>query len=64
VSDGVLLCVDVAEGLTLTPHLEEIISYCIANNLRIILVLTKMDRLIVELKLLPETAYAKIRSVL
>ncbi|KAH7827807.1 putative small nuclear ribonucleoprotein component [Monocercomonoides exilis] len=64
VSDGVILVVDVAEGIVFPMQIEMIIRDALQNGLNIILVLSKMDRLIVELKLPPNDAYAKIRYVI
>ncbi|KAK0544730.1 hypothetical protein OC861_001636, partial [Tilletia horrida] len=58
-ADGVLLVVDVVEGLTSTT--EHIIRHAIRQNLPIVLLLNKLDRLILELRLPPAEAYFKIR---
>ena len=61
-SDGVLLVVDVAEGVMLST--KEAIKVAASEGLSICLVLSKMDRLIVELKLPPADAYYKIRHTI
>mmetsp|Transcript_22656 Transcript_22656/g.57692 ORF Transcript_22656/g.57692 Transcript_22656/m.57692 type:complete len:994 (-) Transcript_22656:539-3520(-) len=61
-ADGVLLCVDVAEGLMLVT--ERAIRQAVSEGLPIVLMLTKMDRLITELKLPPADAYYKIRHTI
>jgi len=58
-ADGLLLCVDALEGLMLGT--ERAIRAAVAAGLSICLVLTKVDRLILELKLPPADAYHKLR---
>ncbi|MCQ2816374.1 MAG: 116 kDa U5 small nuclear ribonucleoprotein component [archaeon] len=60
--DGVLIIVDVLEGIT--KQTEKIIQLAIKENLDIILVLNKIDRLILELKLPPNDAYFKIKNTI
>lgn len=62
VCDGVLLCVDVLEGPLLSSSLA--IKAAAANNLNVVLVLTKIDRLVFELRLPPNDAYFKIRHTI
>jgi 116 kDa U5 small nuclear ribonucleoprotein component len=61
-ADGVLLVVDVVEGVM--SQTEKIIRHLIAENQRIVLVLNKMDRLILELKLPPGDAYYNLRHTI
>lgn len=61
-SDGVLLVVDAAEGVMLST--KQAIKIAAAEGQSICLVLSKMDRLIVELKLPPSDAYYKIRHTI
>lgn len=61
-SDGVLLVVDVAEGVMLST--KQAIKIAAAEGQPLCLVLSKMDRLIVELKLPPSDAYYKIRHTI
>lgn len=62
IADGVLLVVDVIEGITL--HGETIIKHALEEELPIILVVSKMDRLVLELKLPPADAYLKVRRTI
>ncbi|KAE8266264.1 hypothetical protein A4X09_0g6086 [Tilletia walkeri] len=61
-SDGVLLVVDVVEGLMVST--EHIIRHAIRQGMPIVLVLNKMDRLILELRLPPAEAYYKIKHTI
>ena len=58
-ADTVALCVDVVESVT--KSLELVIEYAVKTKTRMILILTKIDRLILELRLPPLDAYYKIR---
>lgn len=42
---------------------EQIIRHCIRENIKMTLVVNKVDRLILELKLPPTDAYFKLRYV-
>eukprot|EP00879_Flechtneria_rotunda_P021406 GHRR01022563.1.p1 GENE.GHRR01022563.1~~GHRR01022563.1.p1 ORF type:complete len:373 (+),score=133.83 GHRR01022563.1:229-1347(+) len=57
-ADGLLLVVDVLEGVGVAA--ERAIQQAVAEGLAITLVISKMDRLITELKLPPADAYHKI----
>ncbi|KAK4565337.1 hypothetical protein LTR86_003954 [Recurvomyces mirabilis] len=59
--DGVVLVVDVVEGVQTTTELA--LKHAVLNNLPIVLVVNKMDRLILELKLPPADAYFKLKHV-
>ena len=59
--DGVVLVVDVVEGVQINT--QQIIQYAVLEDLPIVLVINKMDRLILELKLPPTDAYFKIKHV-
>ncbi|EST05161.1 Translation elongation factor EFTu/EF1A, domain 2 [Kalmanozyma brasiliensis GHG001] len=61
-ADGVVLVVDVVEGVMCNTI--QIIRHCIRQNLPIVLVLNKLDRLILELRLPPQEAYYKIRHTI
>jgi U5 small nuclear ribonucleoprotein component len=61
-ADGVVLIVDVVEGLMLNT--ERIIKHALQEGLAITVVLNKIDRLILELKIPPEDAYYKIKHTL
>lgn len=56
--DGALLVVDVVEGVQM--HTEMCIRQAVVEGVPIMLVISKMDRLIVELKLPPGDAYFKL----
>ena len=58
-SDGVLLVVDAAEGVMMGTR--EAVRIAAKEGQRVVLVLTKVDRLVVELKLPPGDAYWKLR---
>ncbi|KAF3929819.1 hypothetical protein AA313_de0204765 [Arthrobotrys entomopaga] len=58
-ADGVVLIVDVVEGLMINT--EQIIKYAVTENLPLVLVVNKMDRLILELKIPPTDAYFKVK---
>lgn len=60
--DGVLLCVDAVEGCMLVT--ERVIRQALTEGLPVILLITKVDRLIVELKLPPGDAYLKLQHVI
>lgn len=61
-ADAVLMCVDAAESLS--SHGERLLRHAIVQEqLPVVLVLTKVDRLILELKLPPLDAYRKLRIV-
>lgn len=60
--DGVLIVVDVVEGIT--TQTEKIIKNAIEENLDMILVLNKIDRLILELKIPPNDGYLKIKNII
>ncbi|KAF3919503.1 hypothetical protein ABW20_dc0100864 [Dactylellina cionopaga] len=58
-ADGVVLVVDVVEGLMINT--EQIIKYAVTEKLPLVLVINKMDRLILELKIPPTDAYFKVK---
>jgi len=62
VVDGAVLCVDCVEGVTM--HTEMLVRQILDEGLNFCLVVTRMDRLILELKLPPEDAYCKIRHLI
>jgi len=61
-ADGVILVVDIVEGMT--SHLEQIIQKAVESQLPLVLFLNKMDRLVLELRLPPNDAYLKIKYVI
>lgn len=60
--DGAVLCVDALEGPMI--HTEALVKQIVSEGLPIVLVLTKIDRLIVELQLPPRDAYFKLLNVI
>ncbi|KAG5496281.1 hypothetical protein JKF63_02582 [Porcisia hertigi] len=61
-ADAVLFCVDAAESLS--DHSERLLRHAIVKEqLPIVLVITKVDRLIIDIKLPPLDAYRKMRAV-
>jgi len=60
--DGIMLVVDCVEGVMM--HTELIIRQAITEGLPILLCLSKMDRLIVELRLPPKDAYFKLLNII
>ncbi|BFU18288.1 U5 small nuclear ribonucleoprotein subunit, putative [Entamoeba histolytica HM-1:IMSS-B] len=61
-ADNVIITIDCAEGVLLTTkHLIEIVAQ---QHLPLIVVITKIDRLIIDLKLPPEDSYCKIRNII
>ena len=60
-ADGLVLVVDVVEGVQ--ANTEQIIKHAVLNDLALMLVVNKMDRLILELKLPPTDAYFKLKHV-
>ena len=62
-ADGALLVVDAVEGVT--PTTERLIRHVAStSHLPLALVISKVDRLILELKLPPNDAYFKLRLVI
>ena len=61
-ADGVLLVVDIVEGVQINT--EQIIKNAVLDGLPIVLLLNKMDRLILELKIPPADAYFKLKHVI
>lgn len=60
--DGIILVVDVVEGITFRD--KDILTKSIKQNLPIILVINKIDRLILELKLPVSDSYFKIKKII
>jgi U5 small nuclear ribonucleoprotein component len=59
--DGVVLVVDVVEGVQLTTEL--VIKHAVREDIPMVLLINKFDRLILELKLPPTDAYFKLKHV-
>ncbi|KAG6884667.1 hypothetical protein C0993_009156 [Termitomyces sp. T159_Od127] len=60
--DGILLVVDVVEGLMVGT--ESILRYALQEGVKITLVVNKIDRLILELRIKPTDAYYKIKHTI
>jgi U5 small nuclear ribonucleoprotein component len=58
--DGVLLVVDVVEGVL--EHARTVMAECVRLDLPMILCLSKLDRLILELRLPPDDCYLKLQA--
>ncbi|KAF9447037.1 Calreticulin-domain-containing protein [Macrolepiota fuliginosa MF-IS2] len=61
-ADGILLVVDVVEGLMVGT--EHIIRHALQEGIKITLVVNKIDRLILELRIKPADAYYKIKHTI
>lgn len=61
-ADGVVLVVDVVEGVQ--ANTEQIIKHAVLEDLPMTMVVNKMDRLILELKIPPNDAYFKLKHVI
>jgi U5 small nuclear ribonucleoprotein component len=60
--DGVVIVVDVVEGVM--HGTEAAIRHAMQENLKIVLVVNKIDRLILELRLPPSEAFFKIKHTI
>jgi 116 kDa U5 small nuclear ribonucleoprotein component len=60
--DGVVLIVDIVEGVQTTAELA--IKHAVLEDLPLVLVINKVDRLILELKIPPQDAYFKLKHVI
>lgn len=60
-SDTVVVCIDVVEGLL--PSTELLLRYAILTTRRYVVCFTKMDRLWLELRLPPSAAYGKLKHM-
>ncbi|EJC98753.1 P-loop containing nucleoside triphosphate hydrolase protein [Fomitiporia mediterranea MF3/22] len=61
-ADGILLVVDAVEGVMVNT--EAIIKHAIQENVKVTLVVNKIDRLILELRIKPADAYYKIKHTI
>lgn len=61
-SDGVLLLVDAVDGTMLVT--EKVVKQALSEGLSVALLITKVDRLITELKLPPSDAYHKLHHTI
>eukprot|EP00939_MAST-03C_sp_MAST-3C-sp1_P001799 g1799.t1 len=62
VADGAAIVVDAVEGVLISTR--RAVRSAAKHGLAVVLVITKIDRLILELKLPPEDAYFKIRHII
>ncbi|CAD7965521.1 unnamed protein product [Amoebophrya sp. A25] len=62
ISDGVIFVVDVIMGLS--THCERLLKHVVQEGLDIVLCVSKVDRLVTELKLPPADAYHKIKHTI
>jgi len=62
VVDGAVLVVDAIEGVMLSTR--HAIRACMKNNIAITLCISKLDRLILELKIPPQDAYYKLQHII
>jgi U5 small nuclear ribonucleoprotein component len=60
--DGVVIVVDVVEGVM--AGTEAVIRHAMQEKLKMVLVVNKMDRLILELRLPPSEAFFKIKHTI
>ncbi|KAJ7897288.1 Calreticulin family-domain-containing protein [Mycena olivaceomarginata] len=60
--DGIVLVVDVIEGLMVGT--ENILRHALQENVKITLVVNKIDRLILELRIKPADAYYKVKHTI
>ncbi|KAF9245659.1 Calreticulin family-domain-containing protein [Melanogaster broomeanus] len=60
--DGILLVVDVVEGMMVNT--ESIIRHALQEGIKITLLVNKIDRLILELRIKPADAYYKIKHTI
>lgn len=56
--ENVIICIDIVEGVTAT--VEQLIRQSVRRGKKMLFVLNKFDRLILELRLTPEDAYLKL----
>ncbi|KZF26042.1 U5 small nuclear ribonucleo protein component [Xylona heveae TC161] len=61
-ADGLVLVVDIVEGVQVNT--EQIIKHAVREDIPLTLLISKMDRLILELKLPPMDAYFKLKHVI
>ncbi|XP_074862728.1 elongation factor-like GTPase 1 [Carettochelys insculpta] len=60
--DGCIIVVDAVEGVC--PQTQAVLRQAWLENIRPVLVINKIDRLIVELKLTPQEAYSHLKNIL
>lgn len=62
IADGVILVVDAIEGVMLMT--QRIVKHVVREDLDVIVVVNKIDRLIIEMKIPPQDAYLKLKHTL
>ncbi|XP_070473190.1 elongation factor-like GTPase 1 isoform X2 [Equus przewalskii] len=62
ICDGCLIVVDAVEGVC--PQTQAVLRQAWLENIRPVLVINKIDRLIVELKFTPQEAYSHLKNIL
>ncbi|XP_058592381.1 elongation factor-like GTPase 1 isoform X1 [Neofelis nebulosa] len=62
VCDGCIIVVDAVEGVC--PQTQAVLRQAWLENIRPVLVINKLDRLIVELKFTPQEAYSHLKNIL
>lgn len=62
ICDGCIIVVDAVEGVC--PQTQAVLRQAWLENIRPVLVINKIDRLIVELKFSPQEAYAHLKNIL
>ncbi|XP_023110595.2 elongation factor-like GTPase 1 isoform X3 [Felis catus] len=62
VCDGCIIVVDAVEGVC--PQTQAVLRQAWLENIRPVLVINKIDRLIVELKFTPQEAYSHLKNIL
>ncbi len=60
--DGAIILIDVCEGIC--PQTHSVLRQASMENLKLVLVLNKIDRLILELKMTPAEAYTHLENIL
>jgi U5 small nuclear ribonucleoprotein component len=60
--DGVVIVVDIIEGLTINT--ESLIVHCATQNIPMVLAINKLDRLVLELRLPPIDSYFKLKLLI
>ncbi|CAM2099069.1 unnamed protein product [Caretta caretta] len=60
--DGCIIVLDAVEGVC--PQTQAVLRQAWLENIRPVLVINKIDRLIVELKLTPQEAYSHLKNIL
>ncbi|KAK6589205.1 hypothetical protein RS030_213290 [Cryptosporidium xiaoi] len=62
ISDGILLLVDCIIGVT--KHIERLVYYCLSEKKKMLLIISQIDRFVLEARLPPYDCYLKINSII